>query len=142
MKPISKTLLPVLLLLTLSPAPVFSAPPSHDMSGMSEEEMKNMDGGNMSMDGMFMGDRPPGNAAMGKQLAGKLCASCHGPAGINQSDEYPLLAGQDEAYLFGALYAYRCKSRKSDVMNGMAASLTDQNMADLAAYFMNSEVQP
>ncbi len=43
---------------------------------------------------------------------------------------------------FGALYAYRCKSRKSDVMNGMAASLTDQDMADLAAYYMNSEVQP
>ena len=142
MNPYRKTLLPALLLLILIPAPVLAAPPPHDMPGMTEEEMKNMDGGNMSMDGMFMGDRPPGNAVAGRQLAAKTCASCHGPAGINPSDNYPLLAGQDESYLYGALYAYRCKSRKSGVMNGMAAGLTDQNMADLSAYFANSEIQP
>ena len=142
MKHFRKNFFPSLVLVWLLPASVFAAsPPQGGMAGMTEEEMKHMDDGHMSMDGMYMGDRPPGNSESGKRLAEKNCASCHGPVGINDSEDYPQLAGQDEGYLFGALFAYRCKARKSDIMNGVAGSLSDQNLADLAAYFANSEVK-
>lgn len=78
-----------------------------------------------------------GNADAGK---GKIavCASCHGANGIAMVPTYPSLAGQNAAYLEGALKAYKTQERKgyqAPIMYGMAAPLSDQDIADIAAYY-------
>jgi cytochrome c553 len=76
-----------------------------------------------------------GNAEAGKATATSVCAGCHGPKGISGAGTFPNLAGQKEEYLAGALRAYRDKSRNAPIMNGMAANLKDEDIANLAAYF-------
>jgi cytochrome c553 len=76
-----------------------------------------------------------GNAANGKQKAA-ACAACHGADGNKTLDgTYPRLAGQYPDYLAKALGEYRSGKRKNSVMAGQAAALTDQEIADLAAYY-------
>jgi cytochrome c553 len=76
-----------------------------------------------------------GNAANGKQKAA-ACAACHGADGNKTLDgTYPRLAGQYPDYLAKALGEYRSGKRKNAVMAGQAAALTDQEIADLAAYY-------
>ncbi len=75
------------------------------------------------------------DAEAGKATASGVCASCHGPKGISGADTFPNLAGQKKTYLVSALKAYRDKTRNNPIMNGMAASLTDQQIDDLAAYY-------
>lgn len=85
-------------------------------------------------------------AADGNIEAGKnkslTCAACHGPQGNSLVDMYPNLAGQHSRYLEKQLLAYRLASQTSGsegrnniIMNGMSANLTDQDIADLAAYY-------
>jgi len=67
-----------------------------------------------------------------------LCAGCHGAKGISLVPLYPNLAGQKEAYLVSALKAYKSKERKggnSAVMWGLAALLSDDDIANVAAYY-------
>lgn len=67
-----------------------------------------------------------------------MCAGCHGADGKALIATYPNLAGQNAAYLEGALKAYKNGERKAGqavIMAGMAAALTDVDMANLAAYF-------
>jgi cytochrome c553 len=67
-----------------------------------------------------------------------VCAACHGADGISLIPTYPNLAGQKAAYLEYALKAYKAQDRKgaqAPVMYGMVATLTDADMANLAAYF-------
>jgi cytochrome c553 len=85
----------------------------------------------------------PAVAADGDPEAGKqkttMCEGCHGIAGYRTA--YPVvftvpkLGGQDAAYIVKALQDYRSGARKHPSMNGIAASLSDQDMADLAAYY-------
>lgn len=75
-----------------------------------------------------------GNAAAGKAKS-TACASCHGADGNSPSPAFPKLAGQNDDYLVHALKAYRDKTRVNAIMNGQAANLSDQDIADLAAYF-------
>lgn len=71
----------------------------------------------------------------GKKMAESVCASCHGIKGISSGPGFPNLAGQKEDYLRSALTAYRDGNRKAPIMNGMAAHLTDKDIANLAAHF-------
>jgi cytochrome c553 len=75
-----------------------------------------------------------GNATAGKQKA-TACAACHGDGNKTLDGTYPRLAGQYADYLEKALKDYRSGKRKNPVMMGQAAALTDQEIADLAAYF-------
>lgn len=76
-----------------------------------------------------------GDAAAGAKKA-ETCAACHGPAGAKPTTpDYPVLAGQHEDYLAQALLAYKKGKRKNAIMNGMAAPLSKQDIADLAEYF-------
>ena len=77
-----------------------------------------------------------GDATAGKAKAA-TCAGCHGENGISVQDDWPNLAGQKAAYLENALKAYRDGTRKNDLMSGMAAGLSDQDIANLAAYYSN-----
>ena len=67
-----------------------------------------------------------------------VCAACHGQDGIATIPMYPNLAGQNAAYIVGALTAYKNKTRTGGqalVMQGQAAGLSEADMANLAAYF-------
>lgn len=80
-----------------------------------------------------------GNVAAGKEKMAS-CVACHGVDGNGNPDNpasaiYPRLAGQHEDYLRKVLREYRSGKRKNAIMNGMAAPLSEQDQADLAAYF-------
>ena len=70
----------------------------------------------------------------------QVCQSCHGRTG-NESlqPSYPKLAGQHEDYLVHALESYRNGSRQNAVMAGFAGNLSDQDIADLAAWYSRQE---
>jgi len=78
-----------------------------------------------------------GDAAVGKAKS-VVCATCHGADGIAIAPIYPNLKGQKAPYLVGALKAYKSGQRKggiSAIMVPQAMSLSDADMADLAAYY-------
>lgn len=78
-----------------------------------------------------------GDAAAGKAKAA-VCAACHGADGKAAIPTYPNLAGQNEAYLVEALKSYRGKTRtggQAVIMQAQAAALSDEDIANLAAYF-------
>jgi cytochrome c553 len=64
-----------------------------------------------------------------------ICAACHGPAGISMSPMWPNLAGQKEQYLAKQIKAFRDGTRKDPTMAPMVAALTDDDIANLAAYY-------
>jgi cytochrome c553 len=70
----------------------------------------------------------------------QVCQSCHGRTGAESlMPSYPILAGQHADYLEHALKSYRDGSRRNAVMAGFAANLTDQDIADLAAWYSRQE---
>jgi len=81
-----------------------------------------------------------GDAAAGEAAyAEKNCDTCHGEAGNSTDEANPKLAGQYESYLVQALKSYRSGARQNSTMAGFAAALTDQEIADLAAYFSSQK---
>ncbi len=82
-----------------------------------------------------------GNASAGKGKAA-VCAACHGADGNSPSDMFPKLAGQGEAYLVKQLQDFKSGKRKNAVMAPMVANLSDQDIADLAAYFSSNKRTP
>ncbi|WP_240738184.1 c-type cytochrome [Deinococcus fonticola] len=77
----------------------------------------------------------PPDAARGKALHEGACQQCHGAGGVSTKADVPGLAGQITPYLHLQLAAFRAKLRPSAVMQGVAARLSDQDIADLAAYY-------
>lgn len=75
-----------------------------------------------------------GDAEKGKAKSA-TCAACHGANGISMIPNYPNLAGQKELYLVEQLKAFRDGIRKNPVMAPMAANLSDDDIADLAAFY-------
>lgn len=82
-----------------------------------------------------------GSAAEGAKK-NAMCIGCHGIVGYQASfpeiHKVPKLAGQSAAYIVSALNAYKKGERKHASMRGIAESLTDQDMADLAAFYSTS----
>ncbi|MEM7377293.1 MAG: cytochrome c [Pseudomonadota bacterium] len=75
-----------------------------------------------------------GDVTRGQELSAS-CAACHGADGNSTIPANPKLAGQYDSYLVHALKSYRDGLRNNALMNGFAANLSDQDIADLAAYF-------
>lgn len=78
-----------------------------------------------------------GDPAAGELKAG-ACAGCHGiPGSRNAYPAYsvPKLGGQHAGYIAAALKAYQSQQRSHPTMQAIAASLTEQDMANLGAYF-------
>lgn len=81
------------------------------------------------------------DAARGEKLA-QTCNGCHGAPGLrNPGPVYniPLVGGQHADYIVTALKAYKSKERSHGTMQAQAASLSDQDMADIAAYYSAME---
>jgi len=75
-----------------------------------------------------------GDAAAGKAKSA-ICASCHGATGHSVNPLWPNLAGQKEQYLAKQIKAFRDGTRKDPMMAPMVAALSDNDIANLAAYF-------
>lgn len=85
--------------------------------------------------GVSMGNaQAAGDVGAGAEKSA-TCAACHGVDGISQIITYPILAGQYPSYLTHALESYRDGTRQNAIMAGFAGALSDQDIADLAAYF-------
>jgi cytochrome c553 len=79
-----------------------------------------------------------GDPAAGRKAAVQ-CQACHGLDGKAKIPEAPNLAGQTEQYLAKALGDYRTGARQNEMMTLVAPKLSDQDIADLAAYYASLE---
>lgn len=77
---------------------------------------------------------PKGDAAAGQTKAA-ACGACHGADGNSMAPTFPRLAGQNAKYIYKQLHDFKAGRRLDASMQGMALPLTDQDMADLAAYY-------
>ena len=85
---------------------------------------------------------PTGNVAAGSTKAKQVCAACHGADGNKTLDAtYPKLAGQYPDYLSKALHDYKSGKRKNPIMGGQAQTLSEQDIANVAAYFGSLDSQ-
>lgn len=83
-----------------------------------------------------------GDAAAGAEKI-TLCAACHGIDGKSAANIYPHLAGQWAAYLESSLKAYRAGERTGGMtamMTPQATNLSDQDIADIAAYYSQQKL--
>jgi|SRR5215218_2627957 cytochrome c553 len=80
------------------------------------------------------------NVQAGRQKVAGLCQACHGMDGLSKNPEAPNLAGQIENYLTKALNEYRSGERKNESMNIVAKDLTDEEIANVAAFYNSIQV--
>src|SRR5690554_6758634 len=82
-----------------------------------------------------------GNVSDGKAKSA-VCAACHGVDGNSPADMYPKLAGQHANYLYKQLFEFKSGKRENAIMAPMVAALTEEDMADLAAYYASQKATP
>ena len=75
-----------------------------------------------------------GSIENGKQKAA-TCFACHGADGNAVDPQYPRLAGQYNMYIQRALHEYKSGARDNAIMKGFVATLSEQDIEDVAAYF-------
>lgn len=80
-----------------------------------------------------------GDAARGQELSG-TCAACHGADGNSTLAMWPKLAGQHAAYTTRQLQLIKSGDRFVAEMAGITPTLSEQDMADLAAYFAEQTI--
>jgi cytochrome c553 len=69
-------------------------------------------------------------------------AACHGADGNNTDPRYPKLAGQGEKYLYRQLWAFKRGTRKSEIMSGIVAGLSENQITGAAAFYSRQVRQP
>lgn len=80
-----------------------------------------------------------GNASRGLEKS-PICQACHGKNGnLAITPDTPKLGGQHAGYLEHALEQYRSGERQNAQMNGFASALSDQDIADLAAWYSSQD---
>lgn len=89
--------------------------------------------------GAFGTAQAAGDVAAGKNKAA-VCAGCHGADGNSMVPNWPKLAGQHASYITKQLSDFKAGNRNDPTMSPMAAPLSEQDMADLAAYFSSQKV--
>lgn len=85
--------------------------------------------------------------AKGQQISQTVCAACHGTDGNPPTPAYPKLAGQLASYTYKQLANFKAApgkepERKNAIMNGIVATLSPDDMRDLAAYFATQKEKP
>ncbi|OOG41604.1 cytochrome C [Rhodanobacter sp. C05] len=71
-----------------------------------------------------------------------VCAACHGPQGLAIAPNFPNLAGQSATYLYVQLKTLKSGQRSDPIMSGQAATLSDTDMRNLAAYYSSLPAKP
>ncbi|MFT3849256.1 MAG: c-type cytochrome [Propionivibrio sp.] len=82
-----------------------------------------------------------------KSIAESVCVACHGADGNSATPTYPILAGQGADYLFKQLKEFKAEDgkpaiRKNDIMAGMVAALSLEDMKSLAVYYSQQKPKP
>ena len=80
------------------------------------------------------------DADAGRKKA-RQCQTCHGIDGIAKIPIAPHIAGESEIYLVTQLKAFRSGKRTHEIMTVIAKDLSDQDMADLAAWYASIEIK-
>ncbi len=80
-----------------------------------------------------------GDAAAGQGKVA-VCGACHGADGNSLAPTFPKLAGQGERYLLKQLHDIKSGARAVVPMTGMLSSLSEQDLADIAAYFASQNM--
>ena len=81
-----------------------------------------------------------GDVKAGRAKA-QLCQTCHGMDGLSKVPDAPNIAGQIEGYLVTQLTAFKSGARKNESMSVVASTLSDSDIANLAAYFAAIDVK-
>jgi cytochrome c553 len=93
----------------------------------------------LALAGIFSSAQAMAQDAAAGQKKAAMCIGCHGIVGYQASfpqvHKVPMISGQNAKYIAAALAAYKKGERKHPTMVSVATSLTEQDMADLAAYY-------
>jgi cytochrome c553 len=85
-----------------------------------------------------------GTAVVGDASAGQgkvaMCGACHGADGNSLAPTFPKLAGQGQRYLLKQLHDIKAGKRNVVAMTGMLTNLSEQDLADIAAYFSSQQM--
>ena len=91
---------------------------------------------------------PKADTTKGGAIAQAVCAACHGADGNATGPTFPKLAGQHASYLHKELQNFKVQpgatqpTRYNPIMNGFAAALSDQDMANVSAYYAGQAAKP
>jgi cytochrome c553 len=80
--------------------------------------------------------------AKGQAISTQVCAACHASDGSRGVPANPIIQGQHPEYLVKQLAEYKSGKRKNAVMNGMAATLDDDGMRHVAAFYASKQAKP
>ncbi|BCG93896.1 c-type cytochrome [Mesorhizobium sp. 131-2-1] len=80
-----------------------------------------------------------GDSAAGRKVMVQ-CQVCHGTDGLSKLNYAPNLAGQKYDYLVHALMTYKAGERKSQMMSQVIKSLSDEDIANVAAYYAGIKI--
>jgi cytochrome c553 len=81
-----------------------------------------------------------GDAQAGRAKA-LACQACHGMDGLSKVPDAPSIAGQTESYLVAQLRAFKSGERRNEAMSVVAATLSEGDIDNLAAYFSAIEIR-
>ena len=79
--------------------------------------------------------KPSGRVVGAAPKSSQTCVACHGNDGVGILPEYPNLAGQHKDYIVNSLRSYKSGVRKNAIMAGMAATLTEKDIQEVAQYY-------
>ena len=80
--------------------------------------------------------------AKGQAIATQVCAACHSADGARGSPANPIIAGQHPEYLVKQLQEFKSGKRNNAIMKGFAATLSDDDMKNVAAFYASKSAKP
>jgi len=89
---------------------------------------------------MVAGPARAADAGAGKKKVATVCAACHGLDGIAKNPDAPNLAGDNPGYIVKQLKAFKSGTRQQDQMSIIVQSLSDDDMANVAAWYSSLKV--
>jgi cytochrome c553 len=93
----------------------------------------------LSSQALAQDDKQAALLAKGQATATAVCAACHGSDGVSISAANPSLAGMPATYIVSQLKAFKSDMRNNAVMKGFAATLSDDDMKAVGAYFADQK---
>ena len=80
--------------------------------------------------------------AKGQEKSTQVCAACHTADGSRGSPANPILQGQHAEYLVKQLHEFKAGKRNNPVMSGMVATLTEDDIKNVAAFYASKQAKP
>jgi cytochrome c553 len=86
--------------------------------------------------------QPLPDVAKGSTISANVCAACHANDGTRGVPTYPILQGQHFDYLVKQLDEFKSGKRDNPIMKGMAATLSPDDMRNVAAFYESKSAKP